>query len=201
MKSYVTITIAATLAIWLTGCGGASAPKNPGVPEPDISGIPASEFDVVLCNKENAAKESCKEARALDPDTHNIAVLNPPKEIGVGEFVYFDGKRFGVVPKEEQQITPLKMLAYGLYQYAMEAGSDWCGPCRMLGPILDEVAREIGDKAVIAKVDVDKAQSLAVKFGVRSIPAIFILKNGEVVEQFVGVQDKQVLINAINNAL
>ena len=78
--------------------------------------------------------------------------------------------------------------------------AEWCGPCRMLGPVLEQVAEEVGDKAVIAKVDVDKAQSLAVKFAVRSIPAIFILKDGNIVNQFVGVKDKQTLIDAINNA-
>ncbi len=78
--------------------------------------------------------------------------------------------------------------------------AEWCGPCRMLGPVVDEVAKEIGDDAVVAKINVDEAQELAAKFGVRSIPAVFVLKNGEVVEQFVGVQDKQTLVNAIKSA-
>jgi thioredoxin 1 len=71
----------------------------------------------------------------------------------------------------------------------------------MLGPILEEVVKEVGDKAVVAKVDVDNARELAIKFGVRSIPAIFIIKDGSVVEQFVGVQDKNVLVNAIEKAI
>jgi len=79
--------------------------------------------------------------------------------------------------------------------------AEWCGPCKMLGPIVEEVAKEIGDDAVIAKVDVDQAQQLAVKFGVRSIPAIFILKDGQVVDQFVGLQDKTTLLNAVKAAL
>ncbi len=76
----------------------------------------------------------------------------------------------------------------------------WCGPCRMLGPVLDQIADEIGDKATIAKVDVDSAQSLAIKFSVRSIPAIFVLKDGKVVQQFIGVQDKKTLVAAIEAA-
>jgi thioredoxin 1 len=77
----------------------------------------------------------------------------------------------------------------------------WCGPCKMLGPILEKVAEELGDKAQIAKVNVDDSPKLAQKFNVRSIPAIFILKNGKTVKQFVGLQDKSKLIQAINSEL
>ena len=73
----------------------------------------------------------------------------------------------------------------------------WCGPCKMLGPVLEKVAAEVGDTAIIAKVNVEEAQDIAAKFGVRSIPAIFILKNGEVANSFVGLQDKTTLVNAI----
>ena len=79
--------------------------------------------------------------------------------------------------------------------------AEWCGPCRMLGPVVEEIAKEIGDKAVIAKVDVDKAQKLAQKFSVRSIPSIFILKDGQVAQHFIGVKDKKTLLDAITAAL
>jgi thioredoxin 1 len=78
--------------------------------------------------------------------------------------------------------------------------AEWCGPCKMLGPILDDLAADVGDDVVVAKVNVDDAQELASKYSVRSIPAIFILKDGEVVNQFVGVQDKQTLVKAIQDA-
>ncbi len=78
--------------------------------------------------------------------------------------------------------------------------AQWCGPCKMLTPVLDQLAAEIGDKAVIAKVDVDEGQKIAAKFGVRSIPAIFIFKDGKVARQFVGLQDKKTLLDAINSA-
>ena len=77
----------------------------------------------------------------------------------------------------------------------------WCGPCKMLGPVLEKVAAEVGDTAVVGKLNVEEAQDIAAKFGVRSIPAIFILKNGEVASSFVGLQDKTTLVNAIKAAI
>ncbi len=78
--------------------------------------------------------------------------------------------------------------------------AEWCGPCKMLLPILEEVAAEVDGAGVVAKVNVDEAQELAMKYNVKSIPAIFILKDGEIVQQFSGVQDKATLVNAIKNA-
>ncbi len=75
--------------------------------------------------------------------------------------------------------------------------ADWCGPCQRLTPILEKVAAQLGDKAVIAKVNVDQAQDVAMKYGVSSIPAILIFKNGELVQQFVGLQDERTLVNAL----
>lgn len=74
----------------------------------------------------------------------------------------------------------------------------WCGPCKMLGSVLEQVAEEIGSKALIAKVNVDESPAMAQKFGVRSIPAIFLMKDGKQVNQFIGLQDKKTIINAIN---
>jgi thioredoxin 1 len=77
----------------------------------------------------------------------------------------------------------------------------WCGPCKMLGPILDEISKEIGDKALIAKVNVDESPGIAQKFKVRSIPAIFIMKDGTQVKQLIGLQKKQALISALEEVI
>lgn len=76
----------------------------------------------------------------------------------------------------------------------------WCGPCKMLGPVLEQVSDEVGDKAKVAKVNVDECPNLANKFEVRSIPAIYLLKDGKTINQFIGLQDKQNLVKAINEA-
>ncbi len=73
----------------------------------------------------------------------------------------------------------------------------WCGPCMMQGPIVEQVAEKIEDRAKVAKVNVDEAQPVAAEYGVRSIPTIIIFKDGEVVEQFVGVQQEDILSAAI----
>jgi thioredoxin 1 len=69
----------------------------------------------------------------------------------------------------------------------------WCGPCRMVGPLLDELATEYAGKAKVAKVDVDQNQSLAQRFGVRSIPLILFFKDGKVVDQVLGAVPKSQL--------
>jgi len=66
----------------------------------------------------------------------------------------------------------------------------WCGPCRMVAPIMDQLTAEYADKAVIAKVDVDSNQKFAAEYGVRNIPTVLVFKNGEVVEKQVGVAPK-----------
>ncbi|MGI5869962.1 MAG: thioredoxin [Kiritimatiellia bacterium] len=73
----------------------------------------------------------------------------------------------------------------------------WCGPCRMQGPILDDVAKTVGDAAVIAKINIDENTATAAKFGVQSIPTLLLFKGGEVVKQYVGVQRKDELVGAI----
>ncbi|MFA6918851.1 MAG: thioredoxin [Patescibacteria group bacterium] len=77
----------------------------------------------------------------------------------------------------------------------------WCGPCRMQGPIVEEVAVEIGDKAKVGKMDVDACPQTSQKFEVMSIPTIIIFKGGQAVKTFVGLQDKQSLIDEINKVI
>ena len=73
----------------------------------------------------------------------------------------------------------------------------WCGPCRMQTPILETLAEEIGDTATIGKINVDESPTLAARFGVRSIPTLILFKGGKVAKQWVGVQQKEALKDAI----
>jgi thioredoxin 1 len=73
----------------------------------------------------------------------------------------------------------------------------WCGPCRMIAPIIEEIASENETGATITKVNTDDQQELAQKYGVRSIPTILFFKDGEMVEQVIGAQSKQKFIDTI----
>ena len=79
--------------------------------------------------------------------------------------------------------------------------AEWCGPCRMLGPVIDELADEYAGKVKVCKVNVDNNQSLANEFGIRGIPSILIFKKGEVLERLVGVQPKSVISSKLDSAL
>jgi thioredoxin 1 len=77
----------------------------------------------------------------------------------------------------------------------------WCGPCRMIAPVIEELAADFDGKAKICKVNTDEEQDIAVKFGIRSIPTILFFKNGEMVEQMVGAASKQAFQDKLNALL
>ena len=77
----------------------------------------------------------------------------------------------------------------------------WCGPCRMVGPIMDEISSEYEGKAVVGKLDVDANQEFAAKYGVRNIPTVLVFQNGEVVGRQVGVAPKQTYADALEQLL
>ncbi len=79
--------------------------------------------------------------------------------------------------------------------------ADWCAPCRIQGPILDEVAEALGNKASIAKLNVDYNRKAAEKYKIMSIPTLIIFKNGEVVKQLLGVQSKDTLMSHIKQLI
>ena len=79
--------------------------------------------------------------------------------------------------------------------------AEWCGPCRMIAPIIEELSNEYGDRVVIGKLDVDSNPEVSMKYGIRSIPTILVLKNGEVVDKHVGVTTKQALAAKIEKQL
>jgi thioredoxin len=73
----------------------------------------------------------------------------------------------------------------------------WCGPCKMMGPVMEEVSQEIGDEFKVGKLNVDESPKTAQEYGVMSIPSLLFFRDGKVVEQFNGVQSAEVLIKEL----
>ena len=75
--------------------------------------------------------------------------------------------------------------------------AEWCGPCKMIAPLLDEIAREKGDAVKVAKVNVDENQSLSFKYNIRAIPSLLFFKNGQLRDQITGMTSKKDLLGRI----
>ena len=79
--------------------------------------------------------------------------------------------------------------------------AEWCGPCKMIGPVVEELASDYDGKAVIGKINVDENPAVSAKFGIRSIPTLLVLKGGEIVDKQVGAVPKSVLAGKIDAQL
>lgn len=77
--------------------------------------------------------------------------------------------------------------------------AEWCGPCRMVGPIVEEISKEYDGKAIVGKVNVDENPNISMKYGIRNIPTILFLKNGEVVDKSVGAVPKNILTEKLDS--
>lgn len=79
--------------------------------------------------------------------------------------------------------------------------AEWCGPCRMVGPIVEEIAKEFDGKAIVGKVDVDNNPNISMNYGIRNIPTLLFFKGGQIVDKQVGAVPKSVLTNKLNAQL
>lgn len=99
---------------------------------------------------------------------------------------------------------PFKLLTEENFQQEVASGvtlvdfyADWCGPCRMLTPVLEEVSKELNGQAVVAKIDIDKAQKTASTFQVTSIPTLILFNGGKEVGRLVGLRDKETILEFV----
>ncbi|NOY38475.1 MAG: thioredoxin [Chlorobi bacterium] len=79
--------------------------------------------------------------------------------------------------------------------------AEWCGPCRLIGPIIEEIGQELEGKVVAAKIDVDSSPRIPAKYGIRNIPTVLFFKNGEMVDKQVGAVPKSVIMNKLEPLL
>ena len=94
--------------------------------------------------------------------------------------------------------TSFDSLLEGEKLVIVDFWATWCGPCRMLSPLLDEVEEEMSDKITVVKVNVDDADEIAMRYRIMSIPTLLFFKNGQVVDKTVGAMSKSALVDKIN---
>jgi thioredoxin 1 len=120
-------------------------------------------------------------------------------------FTLTDLTGFKPVNKTEESVITLndqnfdKTIKKGVV--LVDFWATWCRPCRMQGPIVEEIAKEMGKKIKVGKLDTDQNKALSQRYSVTYLPTLVIFKNGKIVEQFVGLQQKETLVNAIKKHL
>lgn len=123
--------------------------------------------------------------------------------------IYIPGDSLNGIPHNSKEAMALELTDSNFETLALKSDkvvmvdfwAEWCGPCRMVGPVVEELAKEYDGKAVIGKVNVDNNPQVAMKYGIRSIPTILFLKNGEVVDRSVGAVPKSQLAGKLDGQL
>jgi thioredoxin 1 len=136
------------------------------------------------CSKETPPAEEPQSSQSQQPSQESPSLSSPstPAEVVALNEANFDAQI-------EQGVVLVDFWAA------------WCGPCRIQGPIVEQVAEQIGGAAKIAKLDVDAVPDIARRFGITSIPTLIVFKDGKPVQQFVGVTEAETLVSAIQAAL
>lgn len=122
-------------------------------------------------------------------------------------YVYISAKRFKNMPPVEESKNIINLDEMNFQKTTkntlalVDFWAEWCMPCKMMTPILNEVSNEVEGNVKICKVNIDDQQSLASKFSVRSIPTLLLLKNGKEINRFVGVKQKDFLLKQIKASI
>ena len=117
------------------------------------------------------------------------------------------GERPGEEPAEDSRVVHLTSEDFdeaangASVPMLVDFWAPWCGPCRMMAPVLEDLAEEYDGRAIIAKVNTDENQDLAIRFGIRGIPSLLIMKDGEEVERIVGVSPAAKLKERIDSVI
>ena len=124
--------------------------------------------------------------------------------VGFISYIYYTFKKIKNTPEVEMH-SSIKELSDANFAAQVKSGltlvdfwASWCMPCKMMAPILNEVADEIGDKAKVAKLDVETHKASSAKYGVRNIPTMILFRDGKEINRFVGVKTKSFLVSEIN---
>jgi thioredoxin 1 len=122
-------------------------------------------------------------------------------------YMFYTYRKIKNTPEAETH-SAIKELSDANFQAQIKSGvilvdfwASWCMPCKMMAPVLNETAEELGTTAFIGKLDVDANRDSSAKYGVRSIPTLILFKNGKEINRFVGVKSKDFLLKEIKKAL
>ena len=125
-------------------------------------------------------------------------------------YIYLNNKKKGVYEIDHTKMKMVEIFEDSNFEeevlksdkvVLVDVYADWCGPCKMMAPVIDEIAEDFRDKIKVGKVNSDENASICVKYDIMSIPNILLIKNGELIKRFVGVTAKEVIVDEINKAL